>query len=179
MDELHRWACSRNDASADCLPARGCARQGNKMPKPQGTHLRIQTGQNNAAHASDAKKLAATSKADEEARFFQALEKTSETQLKAWHKAMVNLVTVIKKNEPMSKEDKVRKAVAGVLGEVKKVLTQAKNLKTLEARLQQPATTVIRAPNTLGPAGAELALVIAIVEVLAILARLRGKRPTH
>lgn len=149
------------------------------MPKPQATYLRTQAGQKNAGAARDAKKAVATSKAEEEARFYAALEKTSQGKLKAWHQAMGALVAAIKKNELLSKEDKVRKAVADVLGEVKKILTEAKNLKTLEASLQQPATAVIRAQNKLGSAGVELALVIAIVEVLAILVRMRGKRSTH
>jgi hypothetical protein len=149
------------------------------MPKPQGTYLRTQAGPRTAAHAADAKKAVAASRADAEARFHAALAKTSESQLKAWHRAMTALVSAIKKSEPLSKDDKVRKAVAGVLGQVRKILTEAKDLKTLEATLQQPATAVIQAPRDLGPAGAELALVIAIVKVLEVLVRLRGRRPAH
>jgi len=149
------------------------------MPKPQGTYLRTQAGSRAAAHAADAKKAVAVSEADAETRFYAALEKTSESQLRAWHRAMTALVSAIRKSEPLSKEDKVRKAVAGVLGEVRKILVEARNLKTLEATLQQPATAVIRAPRDLGPAGAELALVIAVGKVLEALVRLRGRRAAH
>ena len=149
------------------------------MPKPQGTYLRISANEKSATAAKDAKADVALAKERENQKFLQALHKVSESKLKTWHKSMSSLSNAIRKSEPLSKEDKVRKAVSDVLGEVKKILVQAKNLKTLESTLQQPATAVLRTPRDLGTAGAELTLVIALVQVLSILVRIRGDRHTR
>jgi hypothetical protein len=143
------------------------------MPKPQGTYIRIKADEKIASQAVEAKKAVATSADKDRARFLDLLDKTSGADLSAWHKAMGALAAAIKKNEPLAKEDKVRKAVSDVLGEVRKLLTEVKDFKALDSALQQPATAVIRAPQNLGMAGAELALVIALVKVLEILVRIR------
>jgi hypothetical protein len=143
------------------------------MPKPQGTYLRIKADEKNASNAANTKKTVASSADQGLTRFLANLDKTSGSQLSAWHKEMGALASAIKKSEPLAKEDKVRKAVSEVLGEVQKLLTQVKDFKALDSALQLPATAVIRAPQNLGSAGAELALVIAIVKVLEVLVRLR------
>lgn len=143
------------------------------MPMPPGTYLKVKAGDKTKANAVDAKKAVAVAKASQNAQFFEALVKTSESRLAAWHKDMNALAAAIKKNEPLSREDKVRKAVSDVLGEVKKMLTKVKEYQTLDASLKQSADKVIRAPSGLGGAGAELALVIALVQVLSVLVRLR------
>ena len=146
------------------------------MPKPQGTYLRVQATGRNAIVASQAKGTVALAKGRERERFFDALHRISEGRLKSWHRSMRDLAVAIKKGDPLSKEDKVRKAVADILGEVKKVLVQVKDFKALEATLQQPAEMVIRAPKPTGTAGAELALVIALVQVLGLLVRWRSEK---
>lgn len=149
------------------------------MPKPQGTYLRVQASGRNAIIASQTKGVVASAKDRERERFFETLNRISEGRLKAWHRSMRDLAVAIKKGDPLSKEDKVRKAVSDILGEVKKVLVQVKDFKALEATLQQPAEAVIRAPKHIEASGAELALVIALVQVLGILVRWRGLKKSE
>ena len=147
------------------------------MNKPQGTYLQVKAQDRTKAAATSAKATVAVSKAAQETDFYAALDKVAASQLEGWHKSMAALRDAIRKNEALSKEDKTRKAVSAVIGEVRKVLVKVKDVKTLEASLQRPATAVLRAPSSLGTAGAELMLVIALCQVLEVLVRLRkGKR---
>lgn len=146
------------------------------MAKPQGSYLKIKSADKVKAQATDAKQTVATAKADEEAKFHQALDRLSESRLGAWHRSMNDYLRKIRKDGAMAKDDKVRKAVAEVLGEVKELLVKAKDLKALDASLKRPADDVLRAPSGLGTGGAELALVIALVQVLQVLVQLRKGR---
>lgn len=148
------------------------------MPKPPGTYLKVKAGEKIKAGAADAKKTVAVAKAAEHAQFYESLDRVAESKLTIWQKEMNALVDAIKKNAPLSKEDKVRKAVSDVLGEVKKLLAKAKDLKALDASLQQPSHVVIRAPSNLG-SGAELTIVIALVQVLSVLVRLRKNKTSR
>jgi len=144
---------------------------------PPGTYLKLKTAGKTKGSAVDAKKTVALAKAGEKSQFFDALERTPESRLAAWQKDMNALAGAIKKNEPLSRDAKVRKAVSDVLGEIKKILEKAKDIQTLDASLKRPSEVIIRAPSSLGNAGAELTLVIALVQVLSVLVRLRkGKR---
>ena len=148
------------------------------MPMPPGTYLKVKAGEKIKAGAVEAKKTVAEAKAAQHAPFYDALDRVAESKLAAWHKEMNALVDAIKKNAPLSKEDKVRKAVSDVLGEVKKILVKAKDLKALDATLQRPSEVVVRAPSNLG-SGAELTLVIALVQVLSVLVRLRKSKSSR
>lgn len=146
------------------------------MSKPQGTYLKIQSTQRIAGASADAKTVVASSRDKERAQFFRALDRMEKTRLSRWHREMNGLAEAIRKSQPLSKDDKTRKAVSDVLGEVRKLLVQVKDYQALESTLQRPATAVMRAPRDLGLAGAELTLVIALVQVLAIFVRLRGDK---
>lgn len=146
------------------------------MTKPQGTYLKIQATQRSAGAAADAKTAVASSRDKERAKFFQLLGRMEQSRLSRWHREMKVLAEAIRKNRPLSKDDKTRKAVSDVLGEVLRLLVQVKDYRALESTLQLPATAVMRAPRDLGLAGAELTLVIALVQVLAIFVRLRGDK---
>lgn len=148
----------------------------NVMPKPQGTFLRSQANAKSAATADKDKKAVATSKEKEREKFYELLDRISESRLKTWQRDMTKLLSAIKKSEPISKEDKVRRAVSDVIGEVRKILTNVKDHRALEATLQRPAETVVRAPTNLGAGGAELALMIALCQVLEILVKIRGNK---
>ena len=143
------------------------------MPMPPGTYLKIKAGDKTKAAAADAKQTVASANSTDRSRFFEALDRISQLRLTAWQKEMNSLATAIKKNEPLSREDKVRKAVSDVLGEVKKILIKTKDLQALDASLKRPSEVVIRAPSGLGTAGTELTLVIALLQVLSVLVRLR------
>jgi hypothetical protein len=99
------------------------------MPMPPGSYLKVKAGEKIKAGAAQSKQVVAVAKASERSQFFEALDRVAESKLTAWHKEMNALVDAIKKNAPLSKEDKVRKAVSDVLGEVKKLLVKAKDLK--------------------------------------------------
>lgn len=146
------------------------------MSKPQGTYLKIQSTQRIAGAAADAKTVVASSRDKERAQFFRALDRMEKTRLSRWHREMNGLAEAIRKSQPLSNDDKTRKAVSDVLGEVRKLLVQVKDYQALESTLQRPATAVMRAPRDLGLAGAELTLVIALVQVLAIFVRMRGDK---
>ena len=88
---------------------------------------------------------------------------------------MADLSDQMKKNELLSKDEKVRKKVSEILGQVRKVIEQAKDYKQLEGRLQAPVYPVVRAPLNLGAAGAGLALVVALCQILEGLLRIRKR----
>ena len=97
------------------------------MPMPPGTYLKVKAGDKTKAMGADAKKAVASSQVSEKVQFFETLDRVSESRLASWHKDMTVLAAAIKKSEPLSPEDKVRKAVADVLGEVKKLLLTVKD----------------------------------------------------
>jgi hypothetical protein len=111
--------------------------------------------------------------------FYEALDRVPEQELDSWRRSMAAMAKDIEKNEPLSKDGKVRKRVSEVLKEVRTILERAKDYKQLEGRLQVPVQPVIRAPLDLGPVGAELALVAALCQVLEVFVRIRKRNPSN
>jgi hypothetical protein len=145
------------------------------MPKPHGTYLGVQRRERVRLQAAEAKRTVGLSRQRDMSEFYEALDRAAEQDLDSWRRSMAALATDIEKNEPLSKEDKVRKRVSQVLGEVRKILEKSKDHKQLEGRLQVPVQHVIRAPLDLGPVGAELALVAALCQVLEVFVRIRKR----
>jgi hypothetical protein len=146
------------------------------MPKPQGTFLRVQGQEKTRLEAVEAKKAVGLSRQQDLGAFHEALNRVAEHDLDSWYRSMASLASDIAKNEPLSQDEKVRKKVSEVLGEVRKVIEKAKNYKQLEGRLQVPVHSVVRAPLGLGSGGAELALVVALCQVLEVLVRIRKRK---
>ena len=145
------------------------------MPKPQGTYLRIQSRDKTAFVAAESKKNLSLSKQQDLSELEAALNQVAERDLNSWYRSMSALVDDIKNNEMLSKDEKVRNGVSKVAGEVRKFFENVKDLKQVEGRLQVPVYPVMRAPPELGAAGAELAFVIALCQVLEVLVRLKRK----
>ncbi len=145
------------------------------MPKPHGTYVRIQHQEKTRQKAEESKRTVNLSRNRDLAEFHKALRRVAIRDLNSWYKDMKALATDIKKNRVISKDDKVRKRVSEVLGEVRKVLEKVKDYKQLEGQLEAPARLVIKPPVTVGLAGVELGLIIALTQVLEILVRLRKR----
>jgi predicted DNA-binding protein (UPF0251 family) len=146
------------------------------MPKPQGTFLRVQDQEKTRLKAVEAKRAVGLSRQQGLSEFYEALNRMAERDLDSLYRSMASLASDIAKNEPLSQEDKVRKKVSEVLVEVRKVIEKAKDYKQLEGRLQVPVHSVVRAPLNLDSGGAELALVVALCQVLEVLVRIRKRK---
>ncbi len=146
------------------------------MPKPHGTYLRVQRQERTRLAALEAKKTVSVSRQQDLTEFYKALDKVAEDDLDGWHRSMSALAVEISKNGALSKEDKIRKKVSKVLGEVRKLLEKFQNYKQLEGTMRVPVDSVMRPPLDLGPVGAELALVVALVKVLEFLVLIRKRK---
>ncbi len=146
------------------------------MPKPQAVYLRIKAKDKSAAAAAGAKESVASASDDGRERFYKALDRVAQGDLKTWHKSMQDLARTVESGEPVAEADKVRKTYAKAIKQVRKILTEAKDFKELRSSMQRPATAVIRAPNQLPAAGIELALVIAVCQILKILVVWRRRK---
>lgn len=149
------------------------------MPKPPGTYLRVQQQERARLQATEAKRTVGLSRQHDMGEFYEALDRVPEQELDSWRRSMAAMAKDIEKNEPLSKDGKVRKRVSEVLKEVRTILERAKDYKQLEGRLQVPVQPVIRAPLDLGPVGAELALVAALCQVLEVFVRIRKRNPSN
>lgn len=145
------------------------------MPKPQGTYLKIQQHDKAQQSAKDDKITAKNAQERDLAKFYKALDRVSESQLKSWQRDMADLSNRLKKDGAMAEDDKTRKKVSEVLKEVRKILEQVKDYRQLEASLQQPAKEVIKARSQ--PAGPDLLIVvIALFHVLEVLVRTANRK---
>jgi hypothetical protein len=149
------------------------------MPKPQDTFLRQRSVDKTKNAAEASKRVVSSSKEKERQEFYSRLGRASESHLEARHKAMTKLAGDLKRNEPLSKDAKVRKAVAEVVEEVEKFFEKVKDYKELDAALREPMGPLLQASRTLASEGATLALVIAICKVIEVLVRLRRSKSRH
>ena len=145
------------------------------MPQPQGTYLRVQANERARYEAGKQKQSVSKAHARERNAFYRALDAVDEQELERWRRSMAALASEISKGEPRGKDEQVRKHVSKVLGEVRKILETTRDHRQLEAQLQVPVKPVLRAPANLGLAGAELTLVIALLQVLEVLVRLHRR----
>ena len=146
------------------------------MPKPQATYLLQQRRDKISHHAKHGKAAVSVAERRELAGFYEELDRVAEQDLDAWHRSMASLVNDIKNGEPSSENEKVRKRVSDVLGEVRTVLEKVQDYKQLEGRLQLPVEPIMRAPVNLGAGSALLPLAIALCQTLEILVRIRRRR---
>ncbi|MBB5411976.1 hypothetical protein HDG34_005942 [Paraburkholderia sp. HC6.4b] len=146
------------------------------MPKPQGTYLRVQ-GREKVKHQSiRSKSIVSVAHASDLQNFYDAVCGLPEAEVTAWYREMASLVRDIEHNEVLSKDDKVRKRVSEVLGQVRRYLEQARDYKQLEGRLQLPVYPVMQAPLDLGAAGAQVELVIALCQICEAFVRIIKRR---
>jgi hypothetical protein len=147
------------------------------MPKPPGTYLFGVQNNKIRQNARDTPNAVATAKADEKRRFFERLDQFREPQLRDYQQSMKDLIQAIQKREPLTPDDKRRKALSEAVGQITKSLEKVKDLREIEGRLEQPARTVLRTPHA--PPGADLlTLAICVTQILEIFLRLkRGTRP--
>lgn len=146
------------------------------MPKPLGTYLSIQRQQRIRLAAAESKRVVNLAKKRDLTEFHQAVDALSEDELDAWHRTMSAYASEISKDGALAKEDKVRKAVKEVLGEVRGILEKAQDYQQLEAKLRVPIKPIIQKPLDLGPGGVDLALVVALIRVLEWLVMIRKRK---
>ncbi|MFC5548773.1 hypothetical protein [Massilia aerilata] len=147
------------------------------MPKPQGTYLKVQNKERIRCRALEANRLFNRSLDDDMSRYHEALERVSDEEIDAWNRDIAAIIDDIKNNEPSSREDKIRKRVAKVFGEVRKILEKAKDIKKLEAGIQANHKPIISAPAHFETDAtfAILGLCIAMLHVMEVWIRIRGK----
>jgi hypothetical protein len=139
---------------------------------PQGTYLQTR-GQSKTSHqALHSKAKVSEAKRSDLEDFYSAVSRLSSAKVDAQHRYMARLVDDLKKDEILSKDDKIRKRVSEVLGEVRKVLETAKDYKQLEGRLQLPVYPVMQAPPSLNSSEFGIGLAIALCQVLEVFVRL-------
>jgi DNA-binding transcriptional regulator PaaX len=151
------------------------------MPKPQGTYLKVQSKDRIRHRAQESNRLFNRSPDDDMSRYYEALRRVSDEEIDAWHRDIAAIIDDIKNNEPSSREDKIRKRVAKVFGEVRKILEKTKDAKKLEVGIQVNHKPIISAPARFeaDPSFAILGLCIAMLHVLEIWIRIRGRTPSR
>jgi hypothetical protein len=147
------------------------------MPKPPGTYLAGVQKTKIQEQARTGISTVASAKAEEKVKFYERLDRISEANLRKYQKWMPDIIRAIEKGECISPEDKRRKALSDAIREITNSLKEVKHFREIEAKLEQPARTVIRASTTL-PGGDLLALAICVTQIVEIFLRLkRGPRP--
>jgi hypothetical protein len=151
------------------------------MPKPQGTYLRVQSIDRIRYRAEESNKTLNHGLDDGMSRYYDALKRVSDEEIDAWHRDIAAIIDDIKNNEAVSREDKIRKRVSKVFGEVRKILEQATDVKKLQGEIQANHKPIISAPAHFeaDPSIAILGLCIAMLHVLEVWIRVRGKTPTR
>ncbi|MHB8814184.1 MAG: hypothetical protein ACYDAE_13045 [Steroidobacteraceae bacterium] len=147
------------------------------MAMSQHAYMRTRNQEKVRSQATRSRATVAISRQNDLRDFYDEVARLSETDLDKSNRKMASLADKLRNNEPLSKDGEVKKAVAEVLEQVRGVVEEAHDYKQLVGRLQLPVYAVIREPPGLGPEGATLALVIALLQCTECFLKLR--RRTH
>ena len=146
------------------------------MAKPKGTYLKIQ-GQSKIIHnAQKDRIIIGSAQGRDVTEFYNSLKRVAVEDLESWHRNMAAISNKMKNDGLMSKDDKTRKYVSGILEQIRELLENVQHYNLLEARLQIPAKTIMKVPSNIGPGGINLAIVIALFQILEVLVRVVKRR---
>ena len=143
------------------------------MPKPPGTYRRVRQMDAIRARARTSRAVVATARSEALLAFSRAVDRVSVDELESWHRFVVDLRGRIERGETMSADDRERRIVSEVIGEVRAMLEKVQDYRQVESVLQAPVRPVIRAPSTGTTA---LPTIIALCAVLEALVRVVRSR---
>lgn len=144
------------------------------MPQPGNTYLRVQARTKTSQQAADGKRLATSSRQASHGAFQRVLEQVAARDLDRWHRDMAALVDAVSKDEGLAKEDKIRKKVSEIIGQVADILEKSDQSTTqLQRLLQTPVEPVLRTPVSPAAGGLDLATMIVVLHILQALVRMR------
>jgi uncharacterized protein (UPF0335 family) len=143
------------------------------MPKPHGTFIASRIRDRIRSRAPVVKQQASVRRSAQNQAFRDAVHARSVEEFDEWHRNMVALVDRLKRGEPLDRDERIREQISEVLGQVREILEEAQELKSLQVKMRTPLEPVLRRPSEASGAGFDLAVIIALVRILEVLVRIR------
>ena len=145
------------------------------MPKPPGTYRRVRQMDSIRARSRASKATVAIARKESRLEFSRAVERVSIEELESWRRFVVDLRGRIERGETMSADDRKRRYLGEIIGEIRTMFEKVQDYRQVEAALQAPVRPVIRTPSAGTTALPTIIALCALLEALVRVVRRRKK----